>query len=96
MRQILLQNATAIWLQNAQKFIAKCVRFFITKCDSFILKCDSYYKFRRFYYKMRQLLQNVTFMTNCDSTILLELKNYTIKIFLIDYKFIFFEGIFFD
>ena len=23
---------------------------------------------RRFYYKMRQLLQNATFITNCDST----------------------------
>ena len=31
-----------------QKFIAKCVRFFITKCDSFISKCGSYYKLRRF------------------------------------------------
>ena len=30
-----------------QKFITKCVRFFITKCDDFITKCDSYYKMRR-------------------------------------------------
>ena len=30
-----------------QKFITKCVRFFITKCDSFITKCDSYYKMQR-------------------------------------------------
>ena len=30
-----------------QKFITKCVRFFITKCNSFITKCDSYYKTRR-------------------------------------------------
>ena len=56
-----------------QKFITKCVRFFIAKCDS-------YYKLRvllqnatvitncEFYYKMRQLLQNATFITNCDST----------------------------
>ena len=51
-----------------QKFITKCVRFFITKCDSFILKCDINYKMRRFYYEMRQLLQNATFITNCDST----------------------------
>ena len=28
-----------------------------------------YYKMRRFYYKMRQLLQNVMFITNYDSTI---------------------------
>ena len=28
-----------------------------------------YYKMRQsFYYKMRQLLQNATFITNCDST----------------------------
>ena len=48
MRQILLQNATAILLQNAT---------------------EVYYKMRKvFYYKMRQLLQNVTFITNCDST----------------------------
>ena len=70
LRQILLQNATAILLQKKkrQKFITKSVRFFIAKCDSFITKCDSYYKLRRFYYKMRQLLQNATFITNCYST----------------------------
>ena len=50
------------------KFITKCVRFFITKCDSFVTKCDSYYKLRQFYYKLRQSLQNATFITNCDST----------------------------
>ena len=43
-----------------QKFITKCVRPFITKCDSFIRKCDIYYIFRRFYYKILQLLQNTT------------------------------------
>ena len=48
MRQVLLQNATAILLQNAT---------------------EVYYKMRQvFYYKMRQLLQNATFITNCDST----------------------------
>ena len=48
MRQMLLQNATAILLQNAT---------------------EVYYKMRQvFYYKMRQLLQNATFITNCDST----------------------------
>ena len=41
-----------------QKFIAKCVRFFITKWDSFTTNCTSNYKTRRFYYKMWQLLQN--------------------------------------
>ena len=57
-----------------QKFIKKCVRFFITKCDSFITKCDSYYKLRRFYDKIRQLLQNATFITNCDITVFLQWK----------------------
>ena len=61
MGQMLLQNATAILLQIVIEVYYKCVRFFITKCDS-------YYKLRRFYYKMRQVLQNATFITNCDST----------------------------
>ena len=30
-----------------QKFIKKCVSFFITKCDSFVTKCDIYYKIQR-------------------------------------------------
>ena len=75
MRQI-LQNTTAMLLQNAryyykmrQKFITKCVRVFIIECDSFITKCNSYCKYRRFYYKMRQLLQNTSFITNYDSTV---------------------------
>ena len=49
------------YCQMQQKFITKCVRLFITKCDSFVTKRNSYYK-------MRQLLQNVTFITNCDTT----------------------------
>ena len=61
-----------------QKFITKCARFFISKCDSFITKCDSYYKLRRFYYKMRQLLQNATFITNCDSALWYISQIYTI------------------
>ena len=52
-----------------QKFITKCLSFFITKCDSFITKCDSYYKLRQLYYKMRRLLQNATFITNYDSIV---------------------------
>ena len=44
-----------------QKFIIKCVRSFITKCDTLIKKCDSYYKMRQFYYKMRRLLQIALF-----------------------------------
>ena len=52
----LLQNATAILLQNATKVYYKMRQVF-------------YYKMRQFYYKMRQLLQNATFITNCDSTV---------------------------
>ena len=49
-RQILLQTATVISLQNAT---------------------EVYYKIRQdFYLKMRQLLQNVTFVTKCDSTLM--------------------------
>ena len=36
-----------------QKFITKCVRVFITKCNSFITKCNSYCKIRRLF-KLRQ------------------------------------------
>ena len=63
MRQILLQNATAIFLQNVSEVCHKMYKFFITKSDHFIRKCDSYYKLGRFYYKVRQLLQNATFVT---------------------------------
>ena len=60
MRKMLLQNPTAILLQNATQVITKYVRVFITKCDSFITKCNSYYKMRQFYYKLRRLLQFAT------------------------------------
>ena len=59
MRQILLQNGTAILLQNATEVYCK-------------LRQVSYYKMRQFYYKMRQLLkiatislQNATVITKC-------------------------------
>ena len=68
MRQVLLQNATAILLQNATGFLLQNTTV-ITKCDDFITKCDSYYKIRRLYCKMGQLLQNATFITNCSSTL---------------------------
>ena len=55
MRQILLQNATAILFQNATKVYYKMRQVFC-------------YKMRQFYHKMRQLLQNATFITNCDGT----------------------------
>ena len=63
MRQILLQNATAIFLQNATEIYYK-------------MRQDFYYKMWQFYYKMWHLLQfatillqNATFITNCDSTL---------------------------
>ena len=46
-------NASGFLLQNA----------------TVITKCNNYCKFGRFCYKMLQLLQNVTFIANCDSTI---------------------------
>ena len=46
MRQILLQNAIAILLQNVTEVYYKMHHAFITKCDS--------------YYKMRRLLQIAT------------------------------------
>ena len=61
MRQILLQNATAVLLQNATEVYYKMRQVF-------------YYKMRQFYYKMRQLLQNATVflqnaivITKCDA-----------------------------
>ena len=60
LRQILLQNATVILLENATKGYCKMPQVF-------------YYKMRQFYYKMRQLLQNATIflqnatvITKCD------------------------------
>ena len=44
MRQTLLQNVTAILLQNATEVYYKIRQFFTTKCDSFMTKYDSYYK----------------------------------------------------
>ena len=61
MRQILLQNATAILLQNATEVYYKMRQVF-------------YCKIRQFYYKMQQLLhistillQNATVITKCDA-----------------------------
>ena len=67
-RQILLQYSTTTLLQNTTEVYYKMCQDFYYKCDSFITKCDSCYKLRQFHNKMRQLLQNATFITNCDST----------------------------
>ena len=65
---MLLQNTTAILLQNAT-FNTKCVRFFIAKCDSFITKCDDFIKQCDSYYKMRRLLQIATVHYITDFTL---------------------------
>ena len=65
-RQILLQNATAILLRNATEVYYKMRQVFlqnatvllqnavvITKCDSSITKCYSYYKMRRLLQMLR-------------------------------------------
>ena len=48
MRQALLQNTIAICYKLQQKFITKCVSFFITKWNNFITKCVIYYKIRQY------------------------------------------------
>ena len=55
MRQILLQNATAVLSQSVTEVYYEMRQFFC-------------YEVRQFYYKMRQLLQNATFITIFDST----------------------------
>ena len=59
MQQIFLQNTTAILLQNEQKFITKCVKFFIAKRDSFNTVCKPLLQ------NASILLQNGTVITNC-------------------------------
>ena len=58
-------------LQNAIDVITKCDSYFITKYDRSLLQNASefFYKMLHFYYKMRQLLQNATFIKNCNSTL---------------------------
>ena len=60
MRQILLQNATAILLQNATKVYYKMCQVFCYKMRQIFTKYNSYYKLQELYYKMRRLLQIVT------------------------------------
>ena len=58
----LLPNATGIITNCERSFLQKRQKFFITKCQLFQL--------RQLYCNMRQLLQNSTFITNCDSTVI--------------------------
>ena len=49
-----------IYYKMRQKFVTKCVRFFITNCDSFITKCDVYYKLQHY----NELLIDFIFWNN--------------------------------
>ena len=72
----LLQNATAILLQNVTQVYCKMCQVFITKCDSFItkrtviIKCDDFItKWTVItkcdvYYKLRQYKQTLVFIIN--------------------------------
>ena len=53
MRQMLIQNATAIWLQNTTEVYYKMLKFF-------------YYKMRQLLQIATTLLQNATVITKCD------------------------------
>ena len=64
-------------LQNATDIITKCDSYIIIKCDKSLLQNASGFLLQNatVSYKMRQLiqivatlLQNATFITNCDST----------------------------
>ena len=48
MRWILLENATAILLQNATEDYYKMCQVLYYKVQQFITKCDSYYKLRQY------------------------------------------------
>ena len=53
-------------LQNATDVITKCDSCFITKCDRSLLQNASEFLLQN----ATILLQNATFITNCDSTVL--------------------------
>ena len=50
-----------------QKFIIKCIHFFVTNCDIFITKCEDFITKCNSYYKMRRLLHNASVQTNASS-----------------------------
>ena len=58
-------------LKNAIDIVTKCDSYFITKCDRSLSQNVSGFllQIATVYYKMRQILQIVTFVTNCDSAI---------------------------
>ena len=65
-------TATLGWYElkeNTTEVYYKMRQGFCYKMQQFHYKCGSYCKMGQFYYEMRQLLQNTTFITNCDSTL---------------------------
>ena len=72
MRQI-LQNATAILLQNATEVYNKMRQVF-------------YYKMRQLYYKMRQLLQIATILSQNATTITKCDVYYKLRQYILQYK----------
>ena len=74
MRQILLQNATAILLQNATEVYYKIRQIF-------------YYKMRDFYYKMWQLLKIATILLQ-NATVIIKYDVYYILRQYIELRFI--------
>ena len=55
-------------------------QFYYKMRQKFITKFYSCYKLQQLYYKMRQLLQNTTFITNCDSTTSVHAVQYKVTI----------------
>ena len=53
-RQILIQNATAVLLQNETVLLQN--ETIITNCDNFITKCNVYYKLRQYNYLSHVIL----------------------------------------
>ena len=75
MRQMFLQNITAVLLQNVTKVYYKMrqvfyykVRYVYNKEQQLLLNATIFLQNAAFYYKMEQLLQNFTFITKCVST----------------------------
>ena len=65
MRQILLQNVTAIFLQNMTEVYYKTRQVFITKCDV-------YYKLRQYRYKAVEFISFSSILTNNQLDFLLK------------------------
>ena len=72
MRQILLQNATTILLQNATEVYYKMHQVFLLKNATVLLQNETVITNCDNIITKSELLKNVTFITNCDSTLRLK------------------------